>query len=391
MGRSVNVMHSAVQIIGPRIHSAANCELLTVNWGSMELRKDPITRSWVLTGEAPDAPQPETAGECPYCPDSTAKLQVVGSMPAIGPAIGPAAGPAAASAMGPGNGANPGAPWSARAVVHPAPVYHIEGDPNRQGNGLYDTMQSIGAHEVLLESPRHDRNLWEASDAEIEQFLRLAAQRIQDLKRDRRFKYVAIFKNHGKLGGQEIAHPHWLLMATGFVPRRVLYELRAGREHYQQKERCVFCDILTQEERQKLRIVETRGDYIACCPYAQRVPYETWVMPRTHEASFERSVLGGDGSVRGAVVKDLAALLRRTLLRIRSITEDFHMVLHTMPNTLRKSNILGYWSTIDDDYHWHFEILPVVRGRSRSYTFKEVYYSDVTSEQAAQRLRAAKV
>jgi len=332
----------------------------------MELRKDPITRSWVLTGEAPEEPKP-AAAECPYCPEVAAELQVVSTMPAVA-------------------GGSNGAPWSARSVVHPAPVYHIEGDPNRQGNGLYDTMQTIGAHEVLLENPRHDRNLWEASDPEIEAFLRLAAQRIQDLKRDRRFKYVTIFKNHGKYGGQEIEHPHWLLIATGFVPRRVLYELRAGREHYEHKERCVFCDILQQEEKQTLRIVETRGDYIACCPYAQRVPYETWIMPRSHEASFERTMLTRDGSVR-----DLATLLRRTLLRIRTITDSFHMVVHTMPNTLRKSNILGYWSTIDEDYHWHIEIMPVVPGRSRSYTLKEVYYSDVTSEQAAAKLREAKI
>ncbi|HKD90263.1 MAG TPA: DUF4931 domain-containing protein [Terriglobales bacterium] len=326
----------------------------------MELRKDPITRSWVLTGEAPAGRQP---AECPYCPGSDNGVQVVSSMPPVS-----------------------GGPWSARSVVHPTPMYRIEGDPNRHGNGLYDTMQTVGAHEVLLENPQHGRNLWDASDAEIEQFLRLGAQRIMDLKRDRRFKYVTLFKNNGRLGGQEIAHPHWELTATSFVPRRVLYELRAGREHHQRKERCVFCDILGQEERQKERIVEIRGDYIACCPYAPRVPYETWVLPRSHEASFERGIISRDGRVR-----ELAALLRRTLIRIRSITESFHMVVHTMPNTLSKSKVLGYWSTIDEDYHWHIEIMPVIEGRSRSYRFKETYYSDVTSEDAATRLRAAPV
>jgi UDPglucose--hexose-1-phosphate uridylyltransferase len=74
------------------------------------------------------------------------------------------------------------------------------------------------------------------------------------------------------------------------VPRRVLYELRAGRDYFESKERCVFCDILAQEERQNLRIVEIRGDYVAFCPYAPRVPYETWIMPRSHESSFERTV-----------------------------------------------------------------------------------------------------
>ena len=96
--------------------------------------------------------------------------------------------------------------------------------------------------------------IWNVSDAEVEQFLRLAALRIQDLKRDSRLKYVSIFKNHGEGAGQEFDHPTSQLTATTFVPRRVLYELRAGRDYFESKERCVFCDILAQEERQNLRI-----------------------------------------------------------------------------------------------------------------------------------------
>ncbi len=326
----------------------------------MELRKDPITRSWVITGD--DAPEPpRDVPFCPYCADSPAQAHVISSMPSV----------------------DGGAPWSARAVVHPAPLYRIEGDPGRSGDGLYDRMRSVGAHEVLVENPRHDGYLWVAREPEIEQFLLLAAHRIQDLKRDRRFKYVTVFKNHGQVAGQEFDHATSQLTATTFVPRRVLYELRAGREYFQQKERCVFCDIIAQEEQQAIRVVETRGDYICLCPYAPRVPYETWIMPRTHEAFFERMVLRPGGT------RDLSALLRRTLLRIRSVTEQFHLVVHTAPNTLHRSEILNYWKTIDEDYHWHIEILPLLPGKAKSYTFKEVYFTPVTSESAAARLREA--
>jgi UDPglucose--hexose-1-phosphate uridylyltransferase len=239
---------------------------------------------------------------------------------------------------------------------------------------------------VLIENPRHDRDLWNASDAEIEQFLLLAAQRIQDLKRDGRFKYVSIFKNHGLNAGQEFEHPTSQLTATIFVPRRVLYELRAGRDYFKQKERCVFCDIVSQELQQNLRVLEVRGDFIAVCPYAPRVPYETWILPRTHEAAFERF-----GLTRPGTMRDLGVLLRRTLQRIRTVTEEFHLVLHTSPNTLHRSESLGYWKTIDDDYHWHIEILPIISSKAKSYTFKEVYYSPVASETAVARLREAKI
>jgi UDPglucose--hexose-1-phosphate uridylyltransferase len=329
----------------------------------MELRKDPITRSWVITGDdVPDnAPRPESF--CRFCPDSREALQLVASM----------------------SGTH-GAPWSARAVVHPSALYRIEGEALRRGDGIYDRMSPVGAHEVLVENSAHDRHLWNASDTEIEQFLLLAAQRIQDLKRDGRFKYVSIFKDHGNSAGQEFEHPTAQLTATTFVPRRVLYELRAGREYFQSKERCVFCDIIAQELRQDQRVLEVRGDFLALCPYAPRVPYETWILPRTHEAAFERMGLNRPGLLR-----DLGALLRRTLQQIRTITEDFHLVLHTSPNSLHRSGNLGYWKTIDEDYHWHIEIMPILALKAKSYTFKEVYYSPLTSETAVKRLRDARI
>ena len=86
-------------------------------------------------------------------------------------------------------------------------------------------------------------------------------------------------------------------------------------------------------------------------------------------------------------MRDLAALLRRTLSSIRSIADGFHMVLHTSPNTLHKSETLGYWQSIEDDYHWHIEILPILGPKAKSYAFKEVYASSVSPEAAAARLR----
>jgi UDPglucose--hexose-1-phosphate uridylyltransferase len=109
-------------------------------------------------------------------------------------------------------------------------------------------------------------------------------------------------------------------------------------------------------------------------------------MPRNHDASFERTGLNRPG-----LRTNLGALLRRTLQRVRSITEDFHFALHTSPSSIHPSKNLGYWKTIDDDYHWHIEILPILSSKARSYTFKEVYYSPVSSETAVKQLREAKI
>ena len=333
----------------------------------MELRKDPLTRSWVINGDDLPETMLRTPGQCSLCststPNSKDKVQQISSRPGLR-----------------------GGPWSARAVVHPGAVYHIEGIPERRGEGLYDRMPTVGAHEILVENPKHDRNLWQADDAEIQEFLLLAAQRIEDLKGDARFRYVSVFKNYGTGAGQEFEHPNSELTATTFIPRRVLYELRAGYDYFKQKERCVFCDILAQEMNAGQRIVEVRGDFVALCPYASRVPYEAWIVPRPHDSAFERFALAHPSAMR-----DLGGLIRRTLQRIRTITESFHMVFHTSPNSLHQSGSLGYWQTLDDDYHWHIEILPILAAKAKSYTFKEVYYSPVSPETAAKRLREAQI
>src|SRR5271157_5987965 len=206
--------------------------------------------------------------------------------------------------------------------------------------------------------------------------------RITDLKRDARFKYVAVYKNFGPLSGEEWSHAHSQVTATTFVPRRLHYELRASREWYAQKERCVFCDIVRQEEKQGKRIADVQGDYYAICPYASRVPFEVWVMHRRHNHLFEQPRPGANR-------KQLAALLGRVLRRLEKVAPAFHLVVHTSPNTRnKKGELAGYWKTLAEDYHWHIEIMPIVEKRSKSYSIKEVYFNAFLPEQAAEQLRA---
>ncbi|HUJ33356.1 MAG TPA: galactose-1-phosphate uridylyltransferase [Candidatus Acidoferrum sp.] len=320
----------------------------------MQLRKDPITRSWVVVGH----PEREKLrpDPCPLCPENRIETRELLSIPAQGQ-------------------------WQVRVYPHFRPLYRIEGDPARSAEGIYDRMESIGAHEVVVETRDHARTLSQMSDEEIERVLEAYAQRIADLKRDARFKYVTVFKNQGAAAGEEWAHAHSQITATTFVPRRVLYELRSAREWYRERERCVFCDILRQEIKQEKRVVDNVGDYYAFCPYASRVPYEVWLMPKTHNHQFESLV---PGEIRG----HLATLLGRTLRRLVQLTPSYHMVVHTAPNTLQtKGELSEYWRTIAGDYHWHIEILPIVEQRSKSYSIKEIYFNGTLPEQAAEHLR----
>lgn len=320
----------------------------------MELRKDPITRSWVVAGSSETDSIPQNP--CPLCPENRIEIHELLALP-------------------------PQEPWRVRVFPHFRPLYHIEGDPARTAEGIYDRMAATGAHEIIVETRDHGRSLADMTDEEVELVLEAYAQRIVDLKRDPRFKYVTIFKNRGEQAGEEWTHAHSQLTATTFVPRRVLYELRSARLWYRERERCVFCDILHQEIRQGKRIVDNVGDYYAFTPYASRVPFETWLMPRSHNHQFEVPIAGENR-------RHLAALLRRTLRRITRVTNTYHMVLHTAPSTLQtKGELSEYWQTIAGDYHWHFEILPVIQQRSKSYSLKEIYTNGLLPEEAAERLR----
>ena len=150
---------------------------------------------------------------------------------------------------------------------------------------------------------------------------------------------------------------------------------------FAEKERCVFCDILRQEERQGRRIIDSQGDYLAFCPYASRVPFEVWLICRKHSHLFEQLK-------PGANMRHLAALLGRTLRRLTQVSGSYHLVVHTAPNTIHpKGELASYWGTLADDFHWHVEILPIVEQSSKSYSIKEVYFNALMPEQAAERLR----
>jgi len=324
----------------------------------MELRKDPITRSWVVAG-APEGAK-ISQDPCPLCRGNSKDARALLYFPSE-------------------------RDWEVQAIPHPRPLYRIEGETSRSADGIYDRMTQVGAHEIIVETSNHSKKLADMTDAQIRAILDAYAVRIADLKRDPRFKYVTVFKNQGALAGEEWPHAHSQVTATTFVPRRILYELRAAREWFRDKDRCVFCDILRQEKRQKKRIVETVGDYVAFCPYASRVPYEVWIIPAHHSHQFE--------TLQAAENRfDLATLLGRTLRRLEGVCEGYHMVLHTAPNTAQtKGELSEYWKTIAGDYHWHIEILPIVESRSKSYSIKEIYFNARMPEDAAEKLRSIEV
>src|SRR5262249_56737923 len=152
-----------------------------------------------------------------------------------------------------------------------------------------DRMNGIGAHEVIIETPVHEKTLASLSEAEIERVLSACRDRVLDLKQDRRFRYILIFKNQGAPAGATLEHSHSQLIALPIVPDFVREEIEGARRHYAAKERCVFCDIIRQEVAAGRRVILEGADMVALAPYAPRFPFETWLLPRRHGARFEEA------------------------------------------------------------------------------------------------------
>lgn len=331
-----------------------------------ELRKDPITGRWVIIsterGKRPsdfvrESVQMKGGSFCPFCPGNETRT------------------PPEILAYG-RNGSGKDTPgWTVRVVPNKFPALGIEGNLDRQGEGLFDRMNGIGAHEVIIETPDHQSTLATLSDKSIEEVLWAYRDRVLDLKNDKRFRYILLFKNHGEAAGASLEHTHSQLIALPIVPKRVREEVDSSKRYFETKERCIFCDVIRQEMETGTRVILGNDQFIALSPYAPRFPFEAWILPRQHSSSFENQP--------GSVYASLAKLLREFLARLDSVLDcpAYNYVIHTSP--------IG--EEINDHYHWHVEMMPKLT-RVAGFEWGTGFYINPTPpEEAARFLREAQL
>jgi UDPglucose--hexose-1-phosphate uridylyltransferase len=326
-----------------------------------DLRKDPVTGRWVIISterqKRPNDFQIETVTTrgnelCPFCRGHEDKTP---------PEI-----------LSYRNGSG----WDVRVVPNRFPALRVEGDLDREGEGLFDRMNGIGAHEVIIETPHHDQTLATLGEAEIAKVFWAWRERALDLKRDFRLRHIIIFKNHGASAGASLEHSHSQLIALPIVPRELKEELQGARRHFQQRERCVFCDIIRQEVRDGVRVIAESADFVAIAPYAPRFPFETWLLPRRHRSRFEDTT---PGEFAG-----LARMLKDTLQRMNAtlLSPPYNLIVHSAP--------LHEEAGTDEFYHWHLELMPKLT-RVAGFEWGTGFYINPTGpEEAAEVLRKAK-
>jgi len=239
--------------------------------------------------------------------------------------------------------------WSVRVVPNSEPVLKVEGDLGRRGVGMFDMMNGIGAHEIIIETPRHEEHIPEMENSQVENILWAYRDRIVDLYRDKRIKSVMVFKNHRI--NPEFTHNHSLsqLIALPILPKHVKEEMAGAKDYYDFKERCLYCDIVRQEIAEGIRVVDENKNFLLFCPYASRSPFEVNIIPKEHNSAYT--------TITKEAIMDLAEIIKRYLKKIKAALNDppYNMMFHTRPSFVTPRQTV---STIDKDYHWHIEIVP---------------------------------
>ncbi|MDD5166212.1 MAG: galactose-1-phosphate uridylyltransferase [Candidatus Omnitrophica bacterium] len=339
-----------------------------------ELRKDPVLGRWVIIAteraKRPDQfagkPQEGPLEEpCPFCENNEQRTPP--EIYAIRPKHTPSNGPG----------------WELRVVPSIAPFLRIEGELERRGEGLFDLMNGIGAHEIVIETNQHIANMADLSEEQIAKVMTCYIDRIIDLEKDKRFKYVLVFKNYGwSAGGGRVKHSRSQLIATPVNPKRVKEELVGARQYYDYHERCIFCDLIKQEIASKDRVILDIDGFIAVTPFAARFPFEVWILPKKHSCDFT--------SMDMAARYSLSCMLKKTLAKLKKGLNDppYNYVLHTAPFRRQK---VGYWKSIDHDYHWHIEIIPRLTRVAGFEWGTGFYICPLPPEDAAKFLREVEV
>ncbi len=331
-----------------------------------ELRKDPIVGRWVIIAtdraKRPITPKFEPAlrdgaESCPFCegsehqtPQEILSYRDRGSAP---------------NQKG----------WRVRVVPNKFPALQIEGDLQKRGEGIYDKMNGIGAHEVIIECPHHEVTMATLSEDNIREVLWVYRDRLVDLKKDPRLVYGMVFKNVGAAAGASLEHTHSQLIVTPIVPINVWEEMSGSLEFFNYRGRCIYCDMIHQEMAQEKRVVLDTTNFLAFSPYASRFPFETWILPKIHSSHFE--------NIQKNEVDELGGVLKTILLKLESALDRpaYNYIIHTAP----------FDTQLLPHYHWHIEVIPRLTRVAGFEWGTGFYINPVPPEQAALYLRETAV
>jgi len=269
--------------------------------------------------------------------------------------------------------------WKVRVVPNKFPALKMEDEKLIiEKAGIYEKMNGLGVHEVIIETPHHWANFDKLSIGDIGLILKTYRQRYLSIFEDEKVKYILIFKNYGIDGGASLEHSHSQLIATPIIPKRIEEELSGSSKYFNLKKRCIFCEYINQEIKFNGRIIKETEKYIAISAFAARFPFETWILPKFHSAYYEE--------VNDDEIFDLARIMKEVLIRINNKLNNppYNFIIHTAPS---KKLSIDEGTDLNKKYHWHIEIIPRLTKIAGFEWGTGFYINPVSPEEATRILR----
>lgn len=299
-----------------------------------ELRQDVVTGQWVVVAtERAKRPtdfvkpcaavEPDDLEKCPFCPghERMTPLEVLAIRPSDG---------------------EPNTPgWQVRVFPNKYPAFETGEDQGPCGE-MFPRRPADGSHEVIVHSPDHYAGLATMPAEEVELVLRVYRHRYKVNCEDPHVKYVHIIVNHGRESGASLEHSHSQLFGVPLVPPLVAEELEGAARYAEAGGECIFCRIISDELSARERVVARNHEFVALAPFASKLPFEVWILPRRHSESFDTIDEGQLG--------EFAEILRDVLGRYLDKFDNppFNYYIHTAP-----CDGEGY-----PYFHWHLEVVP---------------------------------
>jgi len=268
--------------------------------------------------------------------------------------------------------------WQVRVVPNRFPMVELKGGAERflasPGMG-FERMNGYGIHEVIVETPEHNRHPGEFSAGQMKIVLEAYQHRLQVLSDYENLKYAQLFRNHLRQAGASVEHPHSQLVGLPFVPGEIQQELEGAYRFYLKEGICPYCYILEEEKNREERVIYQDAYFLALMPFAARLPFETWILPRKHISSFT--------GVFSEELTKLAEVFTEMLSRFNRLLNHppYNLYLHTAPFHVGSL----------PNFHWHLEFLPRLTTEAGFEIGTGVYVNVTLPEEAAKFIKEGEV
>lgn len=274
--------------------------------------------------------------------------------------------------------------WNVRVIPNLYKAVQVEIEDHSKLTGMFESVPGVGAHEIVIDTPRHESRMADLDAVEIRDWLCTIAARIADLRQDDRLIHTSIFKNQGEHAGATQEHPHTQIIALPITPTNELNLLERHIQYYRRHGRSKVEDILENERLSKVRIISEKEDFTAYCPYASAFPFEVIIAPRKALTNLDE--LNRDDML------DLADLLKEVFMRldVQLGKFDFNLAFRLAPLNANFENA-PYFPHVKQFFRFTIRIIPRIYRLGGFELSTGMIINPVEPEEAAKLLRETKI